>query len=578
MTMKPSQEKRWMKYFPAGVRNQPLPQMTVYSYMQEINKNNMGGNALDYYGTHITYSQFVERIEATAKAFAALGVKEGDLVTFVSVGIPETLASIYALNKLGATANMIDPRMDTKFIGKMISKCGSKITVVIDVAYPKIDKVMDIIHQDHILIQSAARSLPFIKKVAMKLAVRTKIPFGTHGLITWDEFLAKGKGVTAVEAPYVGDRTVAITHTGGTTGFPKGVMLTNDSMNAVAFNFRHTGIRYNIGDRFLGIIPTFTSYGMVCGMHMPFCMHCELIPIPKFVPTEMGKLVRQFRPNHMISTPAFYELMMDSKEMKGFDLSFLTTMASGGDTMNEGLEKKLGDFMKEHNIRYPLAQGYGMSEVSAAASFGVNDLYRKGSVGIPSLMTTVGIFDPDSGEELSYNQVGEICISGPTIMKGYFRNPEETAIVKRLHADGEYWIHSGDYGYLDEDGFLFVVGRLKRMITRFDGHKVFPVTIESFVNERQDVSNCCVIGVNDRGHGQGQYPLVIVALAEGVDKDAVCKDIYDVCNEQLEERGRPVGVVAIDAIPLTGSGKNDYRTLEEQYRDFDYTQLPFFKA
>ena len=262
--------------------------------------------------------------------------------------------------------------------------------------------------------------------------------------------------------------------------------------------------------------------------------------------------------------------------MKGFDLSFLVTLGSGGDTMNEGLEKKLGDFMKEHNIRYPLAQGYGMSEVSAAASFGVNDIHRKGSVGIPSVMTTVGIFDPDSGEELGYNQVGEICISGPTIMKGYFRNPEETDIVKRLHADGEYWIHSGDYGYLDEDGFLFVVGRLKRMITRFDGHKVFPVTIESFVDERKEVRNCCVIGVNDRGHSQGQYPLVIVALEDGIDKDAACKEIYDVCNEQLEERGRPVGVLAVDAIPLTGSGKNDYRALEEQYREFDYTQLPFF--
>mgnify|MGYP003290195339 CR=1 FL=1 len=568
----PSQEKAWMKYFPEEAQNLQLPQMTVYSFMKEINKDNMDGNALDYYGTKITYGQLVDRIEETAKAFTALGVKEGDLVSFVSVGIPETIAAIYALNKLGATANMIDPRMDIKSIGKMISKCGSRITVVIDIAYPKLDRVMDLIHQDHIITQSAARSLPTIKRIAMKLATRTRIPYGKHGLMKWDDFLAGGQEAVAVEAPYMGDRTVAITHTGGTTGFPKGVMLTNDSMNAVASNFLHTGIYYHKGDRFLGIIPVFTSYGMVCGLHMPFCMNCELIPIPKFVPTELGKLVKQFRPNHMISTPAFYELMMDSKEMKGLDLSFLITMGSGGDTMNEGLEKKLGEFMREHNIRYPLAQGYGMSEVSAAASFGVNDIYRKGSVGIPSVLTTVGIFDPDSEEELGYHQVGEICITGPTMMKGYFRNPEETAYTKRQHADGEYWIHSGDLGYLDEDGFLFVVGRMKRMITRFDGHKVFPVNIESMVNERADVGNCCVIGVDDRGHGQGQYPLVITALAEGVDKRTACKNIFDACQVLLEERGKPVAVLPVDAIPLTGSGKNDYRKLEEEYSTYDYTQ------
>ena len=571
MKRTPSQEKPWMKYFPEEAQNVTLPKMTIYSFIKDVNKDNLDGSALDYYGTHITYGQLFDRIEETAKAFAALGVKEGDLVSFVSVAVPETIAAIYALNKLGATANMIDPRMDIKSIGKMISKCGSKITVCMNIAYPKLDKVIDLIHQDHIIIQTASRSMPPLKRIIVSIAARTKIPFGQHGLMKWDEFLAGGKNAVAVEAPYVGDRTVAITHTGGTTGFPKGVMLTNDSMNAVGTNFRHTGIYYHKGDRFLGIIPCFTSYGMVCGLHMPFSMHCELVPIPKFAPHELGKLVRKNRPNHMIATPAFYELMMDSKEMKNFDLSFLVTMGSGGDSMNEGLEKKLEAFMKEHNIRYPLAQGYGMSEVSAAASFGVNDLHRKGSVGIPSVLTTVGIFDPDSGEELGYNEIGEVCISGPTIMKGYFRNPEETDYTKRLHADGEYWIHSGDLGYLDEDGFLYIVGRMKRMITRFDGHKVFPYSIESLVGERADVANVCVIGVNDRGHGQGQYPLVMVTLPEGVDKKTACKNIFDACQVLLEERGKPVAVLPLDVMPLTGSGKNDYRTLETQYSQYDYT-------
>ena len=567
----PSIEKPWQKYFPAEALTQTIPEHTVYNHLKIENRNNLELTALHYYGTDISFRQMIERIDETANAFAALGVKQGDLVCFVSAGLPETICAIYALNKLGATANMIDPRMDIDSIRKMIRNSGATITVIIDIAFPKMRKIMDDVKQEHILVQSAARSLPLLKKIAMKLATRTDISY-SDVVITWDTFLACGKGVNAVEAPYAGDAVVAITHTGGTTGFPKGVMLTNDSMNAVCINFKYAGLATNPGEKFLGIIPVFTSYGMVCGMHMPLCMRTTLIPIPKFVPAEMGKLVRQFRPNHIISTPAFYELMMDSKEMKNFDLSFLVTMGSGGDTMNEGLEQKLNDFMKSHNIRYPLAQGYGMSELSAAASFCVNDIFKSKSVGIPSVTTTIGIFDPETGEELSYYEHGEICITGPSMMKGYYRKPDETAHVMRLHDDGKVWVHSGDIGYMDEDGFLFVIGRLKRMITRFDGHKVFPVGIESMVSQRKEVRNCCVIGVNDLGHGQGQYPLVLVELADGIDRSTACKDIFDECQEKLEERGKPVAVLAVDKIPLTGSGKNDYRSLELEYANYEYTK------
>ena len=571
MSQLPSQQKPWQKYYSPEALQQLLPKCSVLAFAKESNKNNLDSTALDYYGKNISYREFFHRIDEAANAFAALGVKKGDLVCFVTVGVPETICAIYALNKLGATANMIDPRMDVTSIRKMIKNSGACITLVIDVAFPKIRKIIDEINQKKIVIQSPVRSLPLFKKIAMTLTTKTDIPY-SDVVVKWDQFLSYGKGTIAQEAPYEGDATVAITFTGGTTGFPKGVMLTNDSMNAVAINFQHAGLDAHPGESFLGIIPVFTSYGMVCGMHMPLCMQLKLTPIPKFVPDQFGKLVRQFRPNHMISTPAFYELMMDSKEMENFDLSFLITMGSGGDTMNEGLETKLNDFMKTHNIRYPLAQGYGMSEVSAAASFSVNDIFKSKSVGIPSVTTTIAIFDPDTGEELGYNELGEICITGPSMMKGYYRKPDETAHVMRRHSDGLTWVHSGDIGYMDEDGFVFIKGRLKRMITRFDGHKVFPVGIESMVSQRNEVHNCCVIGVNDLGHGQGQYPLVIVELDEGVNRDAACREIFAECMAQLEERGKPVAVLAVDKIPLTGSGKNDYRALELEYGTYEYTK------
>ena len=566
----PAKEKVWMKFYSEEARNTKLPKCTAYQYVRENNKDRLDATALTYYGAKITYRQLFERIENTAKAFTALGVKKGDVVSFLSVQFPETIAAVYALNKIGAVANTIDPRMDIGSIKRMILASGSRVLVTVDIAFPKVKAIMDDIKQEYIITQSAAASLPFIKKVVMTLKTKTDIPY-SEKIIKWNTFIAGGKNTVAEEAPYVGDEVVAITYTGGTTGYPKGVMLTNDSMNAVCINFKYAGIVYEQSDKFLGIIPVFSAYGMVCGMHMPLALGLNLVPVPKFNPMEFGKLVMTFRPNHMISTPAFIEMLINSKEVQGKDLSFLATLGSGGDTMNEGLERKLVQFIKDHNMKYPLAQGYGMSELSAAASFCVGDIYKTRSVGIPSITTTIGIFDRDTGEELGYNQRGEICVTGPSMMKAYFNAPEETEFVMRKHDDGQVWIHSGDIGYIDEDGFLFVIGRMKRMITRFDGHKVFPINLEGLVNEREDVRNCAVVGVNDRGHSQGQYPLVVVELADGVKADVVCKQIFDYCDKYVEERGKPVAVIAVDEIPLTGMGKNDNIALEKQYKEFDYT-------
>ena len=568
-----SSQKVWMKYYSEEVRNSSAPKMKVYSFLKEINKNRLHDTAIFYYGARITVKKLIERIDECADAFAALGVGKGDTVSLLSASTPESIISLYALNKIGATVNAIDPRMDVKSISRMVCSSGSEILMAIDIAYPKVAKILPEINQKHIIVQSAATSLPIFKKLALKLAQRNSIPYGKCGIMSWDAFISCAKNGVAHEAEYVGDAIAAITYTGGTTGFPKGVMLTNDSMNAVAYNFIHAGIVHEKGQRFLGIMPIFSSYGLVCGIHMPLTLGLELALIPRFYPLKMGEYVKKYKPEHMIATPAFYEILIDSEEMKNFDLSFILTLGSGGDSMNAGLEAKMQAFMDSHGIRYPLAQGYGMSEVSAAATFCVNDRYKKGSVGIPCVTTTIGVFDPETGEELGYNTPGEICITGDSMMKGYYNNQEETDHVMRKHNDGQVWIHSGDIGYIDEDGFVYIQGRVKRMITRFDGHKVFPITIESFISEHDLVISCSVIGVNDRERTQGQYPMAVIELVAGVDvsrREEICREIYHKCQETLEERGRPVAVVCVDEVPLTAMGKNDYRALEKEFKYFDY--------
>lgn len=568
---KPSETKPWNKYYSEESLSAEMPRCTAYEHLKQENKDFPDQTALHYYGTNISFRDFFARVDKCANAFYGLGVKEGEVVSLLSVSVPETVVAIYALNKLGATANTIDPRMDVDSIKRMVQESKSRILITLDLAFAKVRRIKSDIAQEYIIVQSAFRSLSPIKRLYKNLTEKIPVSYSST-VITWDDFLKKGQGVAAPEAPYKGDATVAITYTGGTTGFPKGVMLTNDSLNAVAFNFRHASIDTSRGDKFLGIIPVFSSYGLVCGLHMPLALGMTMVLVPNFQPRKIGKLVKTFRPQHMVSVPAFYEILMESKEVEKLDLSFLITLGSGGDTMNDGLEGKLSEFMKSHNMHRPLAQGYGMSELSAAVSFCAEDVYKQGSVGIPSITTTIGIFEPDTFDELDIGQEGEICVTGPSMMKGYFKNVKETEYVMRKHPDGKYWIHSGDIGYIDEDGFLFVNGRIKRMITRFDGHKIFPVNIESLVSEHPNVRNCCAVGITDRTHGQGHVPLVLVNLSD-CDKDAVCKEIFEICDKQLEERGKPVGIVSVDDIPLTGMGKNDYRSLEKEYADFDYTLL-----
>ena len=219
-----SQEKIWMKYYDDAVKTSDIPRMKIYSYLKEVNKNRLHDTAIYYYGTRITVKALIDRIDKCADAFAAIGVNKGDTVSLVSASTPESIIALYALNKIGATINAIDPRMDKKSIARMIIGAGSRVLISIDMAYPKIAAVLSEINQEHIIIQSAATSLPYFKKLIVNMASKSTIPYGKRGIMRWDDFIKGAKDGMAIEAEYVGDATVAITYTGGTTGFPKGVI------------------------------------------------------------------------------------------------------------------------------------------------------------------------------------------------------------------------------------------------------------------------------------------------------------------------------------------------------------------
>ena len=547
MKAKASTAKPWLKFYTEEALNAKLPEETLYEHVLKNNEYHRGNIAINYFGNKISYGELLDTADVCAASFAELGIKTGDMVACCSATIPELAFALYGLNKLGAAMVALDPRRSPSEIKQFIVSSGANVLLLLDLAYEHLADMLDELSLEKVIIISADNYMsPIVKMLKQIKMPAPAVPIGGR-TISWKEFLKLGKGKSVEAVGYGEFELAAVTLTGGTTGMPKGVMLSNDGFNAVAMDFRYCGVAYTRNQRFLDIIPAFSSYGIVASLHMPLSLGLEIVMIPKFDPDKVGQLVKKYKPSHTLLVPAHYEKLMNSKEMKnGFDLSFFRTAGS----------------------KYPLSQGYGMSEVSSAASCCCNGNFKSLSVGYPLLTTNVAIFKPGTTEELDYGEEGEICISGPSVMLGYLNNPEETEKVMVTHPDGTVWVHSGDLGCMDEDGFIFIKGRIKRMITRFDGHKIFPVQIESILGMHEAVQSCAVVGVNDSEHAQGMQALAVVKLRQGADETAVREELKKKMEAELEDRGRPKFLHFVEEMPLAGMGKIDYNKLAADFNAF----------
>ncbi|NLD87290.1 MAG: acyl--CoA ligase [Clostridiales bacterium] len=568
----PEIPRPWMKYYPEGCIDKPLPEYTIYGYLKYMRSDIPDVPAIRYFSRRFNSIEFIEKIDLFASALSQSGIKKGDYVSIISVMIPETIFMFYALNKIGAVSNMIDPRTDTPHMKEYIDKASSKTLIVLENVWDKVKSILDGLNL--IIVLSAGDSLDIVRRTALKLKAKLpKIPYNENRIIPCRKFIKRGKGHISAEVPYEKDYPCVVTRTGGTTGTSKGVVLTNDSLNASVRNLECAGMRLP-GEAVLNFLPVAASYGVVAGIHLTFALGGESILVPLFKPNEFGDLVLKNKPNIVIGVPVFYENLVNNKRAEGQDLSYIRYMISGGDSANAGFEEKLNRFIAKRNIPYPLAQGYGMSETSSVVSFGARDIHKDGSAGIPGAYTSIAIFEPETENILPIGEKGEICITGPTLMKEYLDEPEETENILKLHADGFHWIHSGDIGYIDEDGFLFIEGRIKYSVIRFDGHKSYPVQLEQVVMKHPSVKSCCVIGVKDMDHDQGQLPLILaepIASFTG-DKNELRMELLILCSENIEERSQPADAVILDVLPLTGLGKIDVKKLTDEYEFFNYTK------
>ena len=566
-----SQAKPWLKYYDQKFIDQTLPALSAFEYVCQRSKNHLNDTALEYYGRKFTYADLIVNVKKTAAALRGAGVKKGDIITVVSVMTPEIIALFYAADMIGATLNLVDPRYSVEGIREYIEEVDSHLLVCLNVVYERCRQAAKRTNVEKVIVLSPADSLPPVMAVGYKLTTPDKNKYASN-VIRWKQFIKGGEGQSTAAEPYDPDHACVVVHTGGTTGSPKGVMLTDDCFNGIALQFQAYPKLFHRGQKLMNVMPPFIAYGFACGIHLPLVLGFTVIIIPNLDPAKLGSLVLKHKPEHMFGVPTHYQQLAADPKLRDKDLSFIINYAAGGDSLSRGAEQTVNDFLAAHGARYPIAKGYGMTEVSSAATVAAGLDNKPGSVGIPMVNTVVAAFEPGTDRELPIGERGELCISGPCLMKGYYNKPEETAILLRRHPDGRVWAHTGDMGYLDEDGFVYLDSRIKRMIIRHDGFKVFPSMIENVVSRHPAVHQCSVVGCADKDHTQGRLPFVYIVLKADTTakKKQVIRELERMCAEELPEYVQPVAYKFIPSMPMTPVGKIDYRQLEADISPRDY--------
>lgn len=558
-----------------GVRQHlEYPDYSIYLLLEESAKKREGLAAYNYFGKCATYKEFLEQIDAAARSFIQMGVKPGDIVSICMPNTPEALISFYAVNKIGAVANMIHPLSAENEIKYYVNLTESRIIVTIDLALNKIIHILPETKLEKIVQVSVADSMPVAIGVGYFMKKGRKLHFEKCDInIKWSDFIKSGKQYTG-ETLYKPDKndTAAILYSGGTSGFPKGIELTNLNFNALAIQSVEICKTLHEGDRILSIMPVFHGFGLGICVHTVLYLGATAVILPQFNAAEFDRLLTKYKPNIIAGVPSLFEVMLKNKKMEGVDLSFLHLVISGGDSLSESLKLKVDKFLEEHGSDAKVREGYGLTECVTGSCLIPVNRYKAGSIGIPYPDTYYKVINPETLEEMPYGQDGEIVLSGPTVMKGYLNEPEETANTLRKHEDGLIWLHTGDLGYMDEDGFLFFKQRIKRMIIS-SGYNIYPQYLENIIDSVPEVLLSCVIGIDHPL--KVQVAKAFIVLREGYEPtDEIRQKIREVCEKNLAKYSWPYEYEFRKELPKTLVGKVAFTQLieEEKAKNANYIE------
>ena len=553
----------WTKYYKKEDRKIKIEDISIYQMLVKNNASRDKNVAINYYGTLITYKELFYKINQVANAFRSQGIRRGDIVTICMPNTPEALIAFYAINKIGAVANMIHPLSGEQEIKNYLISTHSVMLIMIDICYEKVKNVIKETDVYKTIVTSASDSMGFLLTFGYQVTQGYKIkkPKRSEEYVYWKDFIRKGLNYRdTVEITVGKDTPAVILHSGGTTGNPKGIVLSNGNFNALSTQAKIVFSEVGPKDKVLAIMPIFHGFGLGVSINAPLALGCEVILVPQFNAKKFDKLLEKYKPNILFGVPTLFEALINTNN-DHLNLSMVKYVISGGDSLSPALERRINVFLANHKARVQVSQGYGMTESLAAVAVAFGKANKPGSIGIPLPSNYIKIVKPRTQDEVPYGEDGEICISGPTVMLGYLDNEKETNEMLQIHKDGLIWLHTGDMGTMDEDGVIFYRQRIKRMIIS-SGYNIYPAHVEQVIEEHPAVLKCTVVGIPHPY--KIEVPKAYIVLKNGYKPLSVRKSIREHCKKNLAAYAIPYEFEYRKSLPKTLIGKVDFKKLQEE--------------
>jgi len=556
------EQKPWLKFYGQVPHTLEYPRVSMYEAVRLSAAEHLDEPAYDFLGHTSTYRKFMEDIDHCADALAAIGVKKDDRVTISMPTSPQGIICFYAVNKLGAVSSMIHPLSPAKEIEFYLNVAKSKFALTLDAFYSKFKEVKDKTPLEKLILARIPDYLPPLKRIGFNLTMGRKIPkVPKDPMAIWWRDLMRGQYPPAPTIQVDTDDLAVILYSGGTTGVPKGIMLSNMNFISEGKMVSEWG-KMGDADSILAILPIFHGFGLGVCVNACFMGGGKTILVPTFTPETVAELVYKHKPSFVVGVPTLYDALSRNPKFCKADLSCLRGTFSGADTLPRTVKERFEEVVKKRGGTVQLLEGYGLTEaVTAIMSMPLNQ-YREGSIGVPFPDMLAKIVRLGTTEETPCGEEGEICVSGPAVMMGYLDQPQETADTLRKHPDGRIWLHTGDIGTMDEDGFFYFKLRQKRMI-KSSGMNVYPAQVEDILYRHPDVQEACVIGVPDEAQVQRVKGFVVLKDTKKASPEME-KQLINFCQEHLIKWSCPREIEFRDSLPKTLVGKVAFNVLEQE--------------
>jgi len=554
----------WLKSYGDVPHSLDYPDKSMAEMVFETAEKYPDITAYDFFGCRKTYKEFVDEIKICANGLIAAGVKKSDRFTICMPNTPQAVIVFYALNFIGAVANMVHPLSAEEELVRYINKSKSVAVLTLDQFSSKLLEILPRTNANLLILSGVEDGLKGIKKLLYLLTKGRKIKRKpTEGkILRYSDFASQGKHGTCPPASVNADDVAAILYSGGTSGTAKGILLTNLNFNALAMQTIAAGDCVVPSHKMLAIMPVFHGFGLGVCLHTAFVAGATALLIPQFSLSSYVKLLKKQKPHYIAGVPTLYEAMLRHSDIGKIDMSQMKGIFSGGDSLSIELKRKVDMLLKKCGSKEQVREGYGLTECVTASCLTPRKYHKEGSIGIPYPDMIYKIIGQNTQDTMPYGSEGEIVISGPTVMKGYDNDDEETAKTLQTHADGRIWLHTGDLGVMDEDGFIYFRQRMKRMIIS-SGYSIYPTQLENAIESHKDVLLSCVIGIPD-DYKMQKIKAFIILRDNKEETDEIKKSIYEHCKKNIAKYAIPSEFEYRKELPRTLVGKVAYLELEKE--------------